>query len=99
MKSWQVVTHPATSSTWRRAGITISKSKQARYGFLRPTRENLGAWEKTLEVAKTVDAAVIIVQTSPSFVYTEQNAKNAERFLSEASWNVAQPSGGGSPPV
>jgi len=85
MKAWQVVTHPATSPTWRRSGITIQKSKQARYGHLRPTKENFEAWGRTLDVAKALEATLIVIQTPSSFGYTEQNAMNVDKFMSEAS--------------
>ena len=82
MKAWQAVTHPPSSPTWRRAGITVPKSKQGRYGFLRPTEENLEAWEKTLEVCKAMEAEVCVIQTPASFGYSDENLSNAEAFFS-----------------
>lgn len=82
MKAWQAVTHPPTSPTWRRAGVTVPKSKQGRYGFLRPTDENLEAWERSMEVAEAMDARVVIVQTPASFGYSRENAGNVEEFFS-----------------
>ena len=82
MKAWQAVTHPPTSPTWRRARVKIPKHKQKNYGNLQPTRENLEAWEKTSEIAKTLSAKVVILQTPASFGYSEENQRNAEQFFS-----------------
>ena len=82
MKAWQAITHPPSSPTWRRAGIKVPKSKHDRYGFLRPTEENLEAWEKTLEICRAMQAEVCVIQTPASFSYTAENASNAENFFS-----------------
>jgi len=82
MKAWQAITHPPTSPTWKRAGIEVPRSKYNRYGFLRPTKENLGAWEKTLEICKAMEAKICVIQTPASFKYSQENAENMRRFLS-----------------
>jgi len=82
MKAWQAVTHPPTSPTWRRSGVKIPKSKYNRYGFLRPTKENFEAWEKTLEICKAMRAEVCVVQTPAAFGYSDENLSNAEQFFS-----------------
>jgi len=87
MKAWQAITHPPTSPTWRRARTKIPKTKQKNYGNLMPTRENLEAWNKTLEVAEALGAEVIIIQTPASFGYTEQNFRNASEFFQQISTN------------
>ena len=82
MKAWQAITHPPTSPTWRRAGIEVPRSKYNRYGFLRPTKENLKAWEKTLEICRAMEAKVCVIQTPASFKYSEENVGNMRMFLS-----------------
>jgi uncharacterized protein YecE (DUF72 family) len=84
LKAWQVVTHPPTSPTWRKAGISIDPSKASHYGYLRPTKENFEAWEKTLEAAKALNARVVVVQTPPTFGYTSENLRNAIEFFRSA---------------
>lgn len=84
IKAWQVITHPPSSPTWRRSGIKVEGSKADLYGHLKPTRENLEAWNRTCEVAEAVSARVIVVQTPPSFGYSAENARNVEEFFSEA---------------
>ncbi len=85
VKAWQVVTHPPSSPTWRKAGLKPEPGKEDRYGYLRPTPENLEAWRKTVEAAEILGARIIIVQTPPSFGYSEENLENAIRFFREAS--------------
>lgn len=82
MKAWQAITHPPTSPTWRKSKLKISRSKIGKYGFLRPTEENLEAWEKTLEVAEAMDARIIVVQTPASFNYSRGNLENVGEFFS-----------------
>jgi len=82
MKAWQAITHPPSSPTWRRAGIEVPKSKYDRYGFLKPTEENLEAWEKTLEICRAMQAEVCVIQTPAAFGYTSENLRNADQFFS-----------------
>ncbi len=82
MKAWQAISHPPSSPTWRKAGIKVEAEKADRYGYLRPTKENFDAWEKTLEAAKILGADVIVIQTPASFGYNEENLRNVIEFFS-----------------
>ena len=82
LKAWQAITHPLDSPTWRRARYVPDKSLANRYGFLRPTKEVFDAWEKVVEAVKILDARVVVIQTPPSFSYTEENYRNAVEFFS-----------------
>ncbi|AEM39591.1 protein of unknown function DUF72 [Pyrolobus fumarii 1A] len=84
VKAWQVVTHPPSSPTWRKAGLKPEPGKEDRYGLLRPTPENFEAWKKTVEAADILNARIIVVQTPPSFGYSEENLRNALEFFREA---------------
>jgi uncharacterized protein YecE (DUF72 family) len=83
MKAWQVITHPATSPTWRRLRRPPSGKKE-NYGYMKPTRENLDAWIKTVEIAAILNAHVIVLQTPPSFRYSKENTTMVSEFLREA---------------
>ncbi len=85
MKCWQAITHPLDSPSWRRSKVRLDPSLKDLYGFLRPTKEVLKAWELVVEGAKALDAKVIIVQTPPSFNYNEENFKNVVDFFTAAS--------------
>ena len=82
MKAWQAITHPLDSPTWKRAKVVPDKSLADRYGFLRPTKEVFDAWEKVVEGAKALNAKVVVVQTPPSFGFSEENYRNAIEFFS-----------------
>ncbi len=81
LKAWQVITHSPKSPTWRRSGIKISKETYDRYGFFRPTKENLEAWEKNLEICKALNVKICIFQSPPSFRPVKENIKNMEIFF------------------
>jgi len=81
MKAWQVITHPCTSPTWKRMKRKPSGDLQ-RYGYLKPTKENLEAWESVVRIAKILDAKAIVLQTPPSFGYSEENLRNVLEFFS-----------------
>ena len=78
MKAWQAISHPPSSPTWRRAR---SRPKPG-YGWLRASEDNLEAWRRIYEVARALDARVVVVQTPASFGYSEENARNVEEFFS-----------------
>ncbi len=81
MKAWQVITHPKTSPTWRRIKTDVWGNPD-NYGLLRPTKENLRAWEKTLEVADALKASVIILQLPPKLELNESTYSHIYEFLS-----------------
>lgn len=87
LKAWQVITHPPSSPTWRKAGLRIDSKTRDKYGYLKPTEENFKAWEQTLEVCKTLDAEVCVFQTPPSFGYSNENQENVENFFSSIKRN------------
>ncbi len=85
MKCWQAITHPLDSPTWKRAKVRPDPSLKNSYGFLRPTKEVLEAWEVVVRGARVLNAKVIIIQTPPSFNFSEVNFKNAYDFFSAIS--------------
>ena len=82
MKAWQVITHPPSSPTWKKAGLKIPRSKQNKYGYLMPTEENYQAWEETLKICKSMKAKVCVFQTPASFRFSRENMDNVEKFFS-----------------
>ncbi len=81
MKGFQGLTHPADSPTWRRSGLKLSSEGSKEVGFLRPTKINYEAWEKTREVAETLKARIVVLQCPPSFTCTNENVKSMGVFL------------------
>ena len=81
MKAWQTITHPASSPTYRKAGIEIPVEDKEKYGFFRPTGEVMEAWERTKEIAEALEAAFVVFQCPASFKPTEENCENLREFL------------------
>ncbi len=83
-KAWQATTHPHTSPTWRR----MKKKPEGNlenYGWMKYTKENIDALEKTIEQAKKAKAEVIVFQTPSSMPLTKEHINNnVLRFLSKA---------------
>ncbi len=77
IKAWQVITHPLTSPTFKKAKIDVKKA-----GFFQPIKEVFDAWEKTREIAKILKAKVILFQTPKSFRESEENIRNMKEFFS-----------------
>ncbi len=81
MKAWQLITHKPTSPTYRRLKTRIPEKLKNRYGFFKPTREVLNAWEKTKQFALNLKATIIVFQCPPNFTPTEENLKNMRQFF------------------
>lgn len=81
VKAWQAITHPPTSPTWRKSGLKISPKQADRYGLLKPTKENLDAWHRTLEVCKILKARICVIQCPPQFGYSKANVRSLTAFM------------------
>jgi len=82
IKAWQLITHEPKSPTYRRLKMKIPESKHNRYGAFRPTEEVIEAWNETARIAGALGAGIIVFQCPSSFVPSEENKKNMERFFS-----------------
>ena len=80
MKAWQLITHPASSPTYRRLREPLSGPRDA-YGYFRPTPEVWEAWERTREIGEVLDAEWIIFQCPRSFTPTEEHVTNLRAFF------------------
>jgi uncharacterized protein YecE (DUF72 family) len=81
MKAWQLITHPASSPTYKRMKHPIHPGHALRFGGFQPTEEVRQAWLQTLEIAQAVKAAVIVFQCPASFAPTEPNIANLRSFF------------------
>ncbi len=88
VKAWQLITHPPSSPTYKRAKIKVENPEN--YGFLKLTKEVMEAWEVTVNAARVLEARVIVVQTPPSFGYNDENYERALKFFKWAkeSWDL-----------
>jgi uncharacterized protein YecE (DUF72 family) len=84
LKAWQLVTHDASSPTYRRLKEPVPERKRARFGAFRPTEEVHKAWRTTLECARALGARVVVFQCPASFAPTGEHAANLRAFFRRA---------------
>lgn len=80
-KAWQLITHHPASPTYRRSGLDIDREDWGRYGYFRPTEEVWSAWERTLAVARGMQARVIVFQCPAAFTPRPENIQNLRQFF------------------
>lgn len=83
LKAWQLITHTPASPTYRRLKSAVSASERTLYGSFRPTEQVRLAWERTAEVARALEAAVVLFQCPASFGPTPENVRNFQSFFAE----------------
>jgi uncharacterized protein YecE (DUF72 family) len=88
MKAWQVITHPVASPSWRKTRLKVKSGEEKSYGFLRLTEQNLAAWAQTMLVCKTLGCRICVVQTPPSFEFSEDNVGVVRKFLGSVNRDV-----------
>jgi len=76
VKAWQVITHPPSSPTYKKAKLEVSEA-----GFFRPIKPVFEAWEVTREISKVLKAKFILFQTPKSFKESEDNIRNMKEFF------------------
>jgi uncharacterized protein YecE (DUF72 family) len=81
LKAWQLITHEASSPTYRRLRTSLNASTAARVGRFQPTNEVWNAWGRTREIAAALRARVIVFQCPASFKPTQDHKKNLRRFF------------------
>ncbi|HEX7149890.1 MAG TPA: DUF72 domain-containing protein [Thermoanaerobaculia bacterium] len=83
MKAWQLITHRATSTTYRRLRSPLTDKERADAGAFRVTPVVLRAWETSLQCARIVRATSILFQCPASFRPEEENLDNMRRFFAK----------------
>jgi uncharacterized protein YecE (DUF72 family) len=81
IKAWQLITHPPSSPTYRKAGWHIPPGKEKSYGCFKPSDEVMEAWQKTKEIAQAVRARIILFQCPASFVASGGNIDHMRQFF------------------
>lgn len=82
MKAWQVITHPASSPTYKRTKIDPRDLPHCGgFGF-NPTIR--WAWDETFAVAKELGVFLVLFQSPASFRQTKENIGALRRFFERA---------------
>jgi uncharacterized protein YecE (DUF72 family) len=80
IKAWQLITHRATSTTYRRLKSEVNKEEVGAFQ-LNPT--TLHGWKVTRDCARLLRAKAILFQCPASFKPTDENIGNMRRFFAE----------------
>jgi uncharacterized protein YecE (DUF72 family) len=78
IKAWQVITHRATSSTYRRLRTEVNR---AECGAFQLNETVMNAWKVTRDCARILRAKAILFQCPASFKATEENVEAMRRFF------------------
>ena len=81
IKAWQLITHTAASPTYRRLRSPIAVNERDSVGSFRQTDQVWQAWQRTLEIARTLEARVVLFQCPKSFLPTSENLTNFSAFF------------------
>lgn len=81
IKAWQLVTHEASSKTYRRLRRPLTDAQRKGAGAFKPSDAVRFGWETTLAAAHLLRATAILFQCPASFRATEENADNMRRFF------------------
>jgi uncharacterized protein YecE (DUF72 family) len=81
VKAWQLITHTPASPTYRRLRKPIAAADRDAVGSFRQTEQVRAAWQRTLGVARAVDASVVLFQCPKSFLPTSENLINFSAFF------------------
>lgn len=81
IKAWQLITHPATSPTYRRLRRPLSADERAGAGGFGDSPIVAEAWRTTLACARLLNATAILFQCPASFRPTDANAANMVAFF------------------
>lgn len=83
VKAWQLITHPASSPTYRRLSARIDRTGLLEAGSFSPSAIVQEAWLVTRRAAEALKAEKILFQCPASFKPTVANLKNMRRFFGE----------------
>jgi len=83
LKAWQLVTHEATSPTYKRCTRYFTDAEALQAGFFKPTDVVWEGWETTLACAKALQARTILFQCPAKFQPLPENILNMKKFFSK----------------
>jgi uncharacterized protein YecE (DUF72 family) len=79
MKVWQLVTHAATSPTYRRMKRVLDPGDVP--GHFRASAAVERGWQRSLECARLLDATAMLFQCPASFTPSPENVRNLREFF------------------
>jgi uncharacterized protein YecE (DUF72 family) len=80
IKAWQLITHRATSSTYKRLRSEVNREE---VGAFRVNATTMHGWKVTRDCARILRARAILFQCPASFKPTAENIANMRAFFAE----------------
>lgn len=81
LKAWQLITHEASSLTYRRLKETLTPRLRARAGGFRWNAVTRMAWARTTEIADALRADTVVFQAPSRFLRSRDNLCRLRRFF------------------
>jgi uncharacterized protein YecE (DUF72 family) len=79
MKVWQLVTHSASSPTYRRMKRPLATDAEP--GFFRDSPAVMQGWQRSLQCARVLGATALLFQCPASFAPERENVERMRRFF------------------
>jgi len=83
LKAWQLITHEASSPTYRRLREKLDNHQRREAGAFRLSATVMAAWQRTLECARALASRIIVFQSPAGFLPTKANKANLKAFFRE----------------
>ncbi len=83
LKAWQLITHPASSPTYRRLRMQLSDAEKSLCGYFQLNDLTRRAWLQMSRLAAVLEVVAIVCQTPPSFGPTDEHLDRIYRFFTE----------------
>jgi uncharacterized protein YecE (DUF72 family) len=93
LKAWQLITHEASSPTYRRLREGLSQQQRREAGAFRLNATVMYAWRRTLECARTLGSRCVLFQCPARFAPTQTNKANLRSFFREIKPQLLSSSG------
>ncbi len=84
LKAWQLVTHDASSPTYRRLRTPLAEPDRQQVGGFRTSPVVLAAWRRSLDCALLLRATAILLQCPASFGPSGENIEQMRAFFATA---------------
>jgi len=81
LKAWQLITHEASSPTYRRLRRPLTAEERRACGGFRTSPVVLEAWARTLACARLLRASAVLLQCPRSFRPTPESADRMREFF------------------
>ena len=94
LKSWQVVTHEASSPTYRRLREKLNEKQKREAGAFRLNDTVMDAWVRTLSCAQILRSRRILFQCPARFAPTQEHKSNLRAFFRKLRRGVKPDPGG-----